>query len=66
MRSSENELFRERRKPYFYLDLLYAIERKELPSWTVKVQVMPFADAPKYRFKTFDGPVQWGRANRRD
>ena len=39
---------------YCHLDLLRAIERKEFPSWTMKVQIMPLADAPKYRFNPFD------------
>ena len=31
-------------------DLHAAIERGEYPSWTLKMQIMPLADAPKYRF----------------
>jgi len=38
-----------------------AIERKEFPSWTVKVQIMPFADAPKYRFNLFDLTKVWSQ-----
>ena len=29
---------------YVHVDLLHAIERKEFPSWTMKVQIMPFAE----------------------
>jgi catalase len=41
------------------LDLLHAIERREPPSWTVKVQIMPFADAVTYRFNPFDLTKVW-------
>jgi catalase len=43
------------------LDLLKAIERKEFPSWTVKLQIMPFADAAKYRFNPFDLTKVWSQ-----
>jgi catalase len=43
------------------LDLRQAIERKEFPSWTVKVQIMPFADAAKYRFNPFDLTKVWSQ-----
>jgi catalase len=43
------------------LDLLQAIERREFPSWTVKVQIMPFADAAKYRFNPFDLTKVWSQ-----
>ena len=46
---------------YCHLDLLHAIERKEFPSWTMKVQIMPFADAPKYRFNPFDLTKVWSQ-----
>ena len=46
---------------FCHLDLLHAIERKEFPSWTVKVQIMPFADAPKYRFNPFDLTKVWSQ-----
>jgi catalase len=35
-------------------DLHDAIEREEFPSWTLSVQVMPYADAAGYRFNPFD------------
>ncbi|MBC7594624.1 MAG: catalase [Kineosporiaceae bacterium] len=35
-------------------DLHDAIERDEFPSWTLSVQVMPYADAENYRFNPFD------------
>src|SRR5271157_5587005 len=41
--------------------IVRAIERKEFPSWTVKVQIMPFADAPHYRFNPFDLTKVWSK-----
>ncbi len=46
---------------YCQLDLLQAIERKEYPRWTLKVQVMPLADAAKYRFNPFDLTKVWSQ-----
>ena len=46
---------------YCQLDLLQAIERKDYPSWTVKVQIMSFADAAKYRFNPFDLTKVWSQ-----
>ena len=40
-------------------DLFEAIERGEHPSWTLKVQVMPYADAANYRFNPFDLTKVW-------
>jgi catalase len=40
-------------------DLFQAIKRGEYPSWTVSVQVMPYADAPGYRFNPFDLTKVW-------
>jgi catalase len=40
-------------------DLFDAIKRGEHPSWTLKVQVMPFADAETYRFNPFDLTKVW-------
>jgi catalase len=39
---------------YHQRDLYTAIERGEFPSWTLKMQIMPFADAETYRFNPFD------------
>jgi len=39
---------------YHRRDLHDAIARSELPSWTLSVQVMPYADAKDYRFNPFD------------
>jgi catalase len=40
-------------------DLYEAIKRGDFPSWTVQVQVMPFADAADYRFNPFDLTKVW-------
>jgi len=40
-------------------DLSEAIERGEHPSWTLSVQVMPYADAATYRFNPFDLTKVW-------
>ena len=39
---------------YHKRDLFEAIERGEFPSWSLKMQVMPFEDAKTYRFNPFD------------
>ncbi|GAA1400936.1 catalase [Kitasatospora putterlickiae] len=40
-------------------DLWQAIEGGNPPSWTLYVQVMPFGDAPGYRFNPFDLTKVW-------
>jgi catalase len=40
-------------------DLRTAIERGEFPSWTLKVQLMPEADAASYHFNPFDLTKVW-------
>ncbi len=40
-------------------DLYNAIESGDYPSWTLKVQVMPEADAATYRFNPFDLTKVW-------
>jgi catalase len=40
-------------------DLNRAIAAADYPSWTVRVQVMPFADAAGYRFNPFDLTKVW-------
>jgi len=44
---------------YHQRDLYYAIERGEFPSWTLKMQIMPFEDARTYRFNPFDLTKVW-------
>ncbi|MDT4900012.1 MAG: catalase [Pseudonocardiales bacterium] len=44
---------------YHARDLRTAIDRGEFPSWTLKVQIMPFEDAKTYRFNPFDMTKVW-------
>src|SRR3954469_18102052 len=44
---------------YHTRDLYYAIERREYPTWTLKVQIMPFEEAKTYRFNPFDLTKVW-------
>ena len=44
---------------YHGRDLSSAIGRGEYPSWTLKMQIMPLADAAKYRFNPFDVTKVW-------
>jgi catalase len=48
---------------YHQRDLYSAIERAEYPSWTLKVQIMPFEDAKTYRFNPFDLTKVWPHAD---
>ncbi|MFA4966408.1 MAG: catalase [Thermoleophilia bacterium] len=45
------------------LDLLQAIDRGEFPGWTLKIQVMPAAEAAHYRFNPFDVTKVWPHAD---
>lgn len=40
-------------------DLYGAIENGDFPSWTLKVQIMPFDEAADYRFNPFDLTKVW-------
>jgi catalase len=44
---------------YHRRDLWQAINRGEHPSWTLHVQIMPFAEAAGYRFNPFDLTKIW-------
>ena len=44
-------------------DLFQAIARGETPSWTLSVQVMPYADAKTYRLNPFDLTKTWPHAD---
>lgn len=46
---------------YFIQDLWDSIEKKQFPSWTLHVQIMPHADAKKYRFNPFDLTKVWSQ-----
>src|SRR3981081_3971272 len=40
-------------------DLYESIERRDYPSWTLKMQIMPFEEARTYRFNPFDLTKVW-------
>jgi catalase len=44
---------------YHTRDLHEAIERKNYPSWTLHMQIMPFDEAKTYRFNPFDLTKVW-------
>jgi catalase len=44
---------------YHRRDLFDAIKRGHHPSWTLKMQIMPFAEAKTYRFNPFDLTKVW-------
>jgi catalase len=44
---------------YHRRDLFNAIAKDEYPSWTLKVQIMPFDEAKDYRFNPFDLTKIW-------
>jgi catalase len=44
---------------YHTRDLIEAVARGEHPSWTLYAQIMPFDDAPGYRFNPFDLTKVW-------
>lgn len=44
-------------------DLIRAIETGDFPSWTLKVQIMPFEDAGSYRINPFDLTKVWPHAD---
>jgi catalase len=48
---------------YHQRDLYEAIKRGEYPSWTLKVQIMPFEEAKTYRFNPFDLTKVWPHAD---
>ncbi|BBX75798.1 catalase [Mycobacterium shinjukuense] len=48
---------------YHQRDLYRAIERGEYPSWTLKMQIMPFEQAKAYRFNPFDLTKVWPHAD---
>jgi catalase len=44
---------------YHTKDLYEAIKRGDHPSWTLKMQIMPYEDAATYRFNPFDITKVW-------
>ncbi|MEZ4448781.1 MAG: catalase [Nannocystaceae bacterium] len=57
--SEQAALIAGRDPTYHHKDLYDAITRGERPSWTLKVQVMPEADAAGYRVDPFDLTKVW-------
>ncbi len=48
---------------YHRRDLFDAIERGDYPSWTMKVQIMPYEEAKDYRINPFDLTKVWPHAD---
>jgi catalase len=48
---------------YHRRDLYEAIRRGQYPSWTLKVQIMPFEEARTYRYNPFDLTKVWPHAD---
>jgi catalase len=48
---------------YHQRDLYTAIQRGDYPSWTLKIQIMPFEEAKTYRFNPFDLTKVWPHAD---
>lgn len=48
---------------YMIRDLHDAIEREEFPSWTLRMQIMPYEDAKTYRYNPFDITKVWPHAD---
>ena len=48
---------------YHQRDLFEHIEAGEFPSWTLKMQIMPFEDAKTYRINPFDLTKVWPHAD---
>ncbi|GAA1998158.1 catalase [Nakamurella flavida] len=46
---------------YMLSELRDSIDAGKFPSWTVMVQIMPFEDAPNYRFNPFDLTKTWSQ-----
>ncbi len=61
--SGEAALLGGQNPQYLQHEFYEAIKRGEFPSWTLKVQVMPEAEAPGYRFDPFDLTKVWPYAD---
>ncbi len=48
---------------YYIRDLFKSIEKGDHPSWTLYVQVMPYAEAADYRFNPFDLTKVWPKGD---
>jgi catalase len=56
---AEGDELASRDGDYHQRDLFEAIKRGDHPSWTLKVQIMPFEEAKTYRFNPFDLTKVW-------
>jgi catalase len=56
---AEGDELASRDGDYHQRDLFEAIKRGDHPSWTLKVQIMPFDEAKTYRFNPFDLTKVW-------
>jgi catalase len=61
--SAQAELAGGKDPAFLHKDLYDAIETRNYPTWTLKVQVMPEADAARYRFDPFDVTKVWPYAD---
>ena len=59
----EADLIAGKDADYHRRDLFETIKRGDYPSWTLKVQVMPFKEAETYRFNPFDLTKVWPHAD---
>jgi len=59
MTADEAERIAGANADFYRQDLYEAIERGEFPTWDVKVQIMPYAEAKTYRFNPFDLTKTW-------
>jgi len=55
----EADLIAGKDADYHRRDLFDAINRGDYPSWTLKIQIMPFKEAETYRFNPFDLTKVW-------
>jgi len=56
---AEAQAIRGENPDYHLEDLYTSIEAGDAPSWTLKVQLMPYEDAASYRFNPFDLTKVW-------
>ncbi len=63
MTGEEAEMLAGKDAEYHRRDLFDAIAREEFPSWTLKVQIMPYDEAKTYRINPFDLTKVWPHAD---
>ena len=61
MTDAEARAMRAEDLDYHRRDLSEAIARKDYPSWRLEMQIMPYEDAPGYRFNPFDITKVWSQ-----